>query len=120
MKTRIEEAFFSWFREQDPERFYSKELAARDGFIAGAEFMQKEVDLVKHQLDYAEKILTEVQADKFVLSEMLRATENGYNTLKAQNEIMRESLDKIIKDDWNMTTYSGNVARKALKKIGEV
>jgi hypothetical protein len=118
MKTRIEEAAEKWWYKPlhdtmnsdgtfDKDMFRYKDLGKQNGiqgFIAGAEFMQKEFDLVKHQLDYAEKILTEVQADKF--------------KLKAQNDIMREALESIAKD-YERPSDMMKKAREALKEIKE-
>ena len=117
MKTRIEEAFFPWFQEQDPERFYSKELAARDGFIAGAEFMQKEVDILEADNKFQASVMVDMGG--IIL-------EN--EKLKAQNEIMREALDTIrykptpyhVLYTYQEKDYYHTIAGEALKKMVEV
>ena len=120
MKTRIEDAAREYCINNPIEHMdetlnirgktisYEPKENSIEAFIAGAEFMQEEFDLVKHQLDYAEKILTEVQADKF--------------KLKVQNEVMRETLEHLTNRDMLLKFIADReaVAIEDLKKIGEV
>ena len=128
MKTRIEEAAEKWWYKPlndsiDSYGNFDKDMLRHkdsgkynglQGFIAGAKFMQKEVDLIKHQLDYAEKILTDVQADKF--------------KLKAQNEIIRECMEIRLDNLNNSKEYSRSKYKttehqrleEALVKVGLV
>jgi hypothetical protein len=78
MKTRIEEVADEYVKQYDnePDKSWS-----RLDFIAGAEFM----------LGDNEKL----RDDNFVLAETLRATENGYNELKAQNEVIKSLMHKL-------------------------
>jgi hypothetical protein len=139
MKTRIEDAAKlyakdTFFRSEEGEIISEYVMDAKiESFIAGAEFMQKEFNLAKHQLDYAEKVLTEVQAEKFELKveniELKKKAQmnihysafNGLLTenskLKAQNQIMREALKRIPEQEINNHERKDMIAKEALKKI---
>jgi hypothetical protein len=106
MKTRIEEAAEKEFPmpdNKDVARYYVNDdsikslalyaLARREGFIAGAEFMQKEVNKLKAQ----NKIMRE--ALELICLENIYIGENGWR-------------DEYI--------LSFNQAKEALEKIGEV
>lgn len=100
MKTRIEEA-----AEKFAESSYSHErrLLRVEGFLAGAEFMQGEVETLKNTISEYGKAIDE-------------GTEREQK-LEAQNEIMRKTLE-IFKAGVQ-GAYGEQYAREALKKVGE-
>jgi hypothetical protein len=49
MKTRIEDAFDKWFKEEKWDLMLGDFKDFKQGFIAGAEFMQSEVEKLKAQ-----------------------------------------------------------------------
>lgn len=80
---------------------------------------RKEIDIKSAEFEYAAKILTDVQADKFEL--------RGLNKrLEAANNVLREACEKIIKirrSDGNGDIYEGSevyLSRKALKQHDEI
>lgn len=121
MKTRIEEAAKKYaiedvFGDDTCKDFQS----CITDFIAGAEFVQEEL-----KDKFLEGMTKEV---KSIVSRMGIEHCQVNEKLKAQNEIMREALEKIgvsptpsyIKSASEERTYYLNIATEALKKVGEV
>ena len=114
MKTRIEEAA----REYSEGSYnHERDMLKRKAFIAGAEFMQKEVDILVADNKFQASVMVDMG---------LIILEN--EKLKAQNEIMREALDTIrykptpyhVLYAYQEKDYYHTIAGEALRKIGEV
>jgi len=99
MKTKIEEAAREWLIEND----YVTMLGSKTKiFIAGAEFMQKELN---------EKLIR-VEG---IHNNYVNVSCELYEKLRAQNEIMRETLEV-----YRLMGVGNTIADEALKKVGEV
>ena len=76
---------------------------------------QKEIDARKNELDYAAKILTDVQADKFKLRKEIEKLQSENAKLRECVEFYADYKNDNPDNDWN-----NDYARQVLKDIGEI
>jgi len=132
MKTKIEEEATEYAYKNDggsDPRYCGLE----DGFIAGAEFMQGEVNELKADNEFQASVMIEMGGiilENEKLKAQLEKAEDEvilrgeyYNRVKAQNEIMREALKSIKDFGYTQTDSDGHeiyeLANEALKKVGD-
>lgn len=120
MKTKIEEAASSYaYKEIIEGEYNSRTDDIEFSFIAGAEFMQGEINEIK---TWYEQKFEECEKLKDLVFDLQKQI---IPELKAQNEIMREALTditSITRRDGNANEYEGAeayISKKALKKVGD-
>jgi hypothetical protein len=107
MKTRIEEAAMDYSNKamgnMSPKNddYGISHYNLVKGFIAGAEFMQKELNEKLIRIEGIHNNYVNVSCEL-------------YEKLKAQNEIMRETLEV-----YRLMGVGNTIADEALKKVGE-
>jgi hypothetical protein len=110
MKTKIEEAAKKSWEDMHPAKKYHFEDCVKASFIAGAEFMQGEINELEKEYD--ETFST------------LKKSSSYIETLQAQNEIMMEVICRIE----NATDFYAiqqenklinDLCNEALKKVDE-
>ena len=110
-----EQAFDNWFRD-----YWSFELINNqdclNSWIAGCEHKNQEVVFYKSQLEVAEKILTEVQADKWTMREQINRLREALE-FYAVNGLAKVEVGQKIDERLAREFYvNGSYAREALKK----
>jgi hypothetical protein len=115
MNDKDKEAFKEWYINKESEFDNCKET-----WQAACEYKEKEIDLIQYQLDYAAKIIIEVQADKCKIREenkkLREALEFYADATNNPKQYMRQgylvyNLKKAIFVD------GGTIAREAIKEI---
>lgn len=97
MKSEDKEAFEKWYSKKTSEvlweDFNGDEIVIK-AWQAACRYKQKEIDARKSELDYAARILTDVQADKLEMRGTIQK-------LQAENAKLRECVGFYAdKDNW--------------------